>query len=342
MKPGTEALAQAYALATHLNSLLRTGQDRTGDRRRLDADETNMLALALEQLRTRVYEAEYPELKGRMLVAVDSDIDSAAESFAYEETDEVGKARVITNYADDFPTVETKSGKITYPVISLGDAYTYSIMDLRRAAFTGRPLEARKAMAARRAYERGLDDLIAFGSAADGIPDGICNRAVGTGAGQIRSTAMTAASWDSTPDALGMVADLNKAVAEMIADSRELHSPDTLVLPTLQFLRLSQTFTTDNKPESAKDRFLSSNGFVRQVVSWDLLRAVDGASGNYSRGILMRKDADVHSVVIPQEFEVFAPQPKNLAFQVLCHGRTAGWIVYRPLGLRYLTGLPNT
>jgi len=342
MKPGPEALSQAHELATRLNNLLRTGQDRTGDRRRLDADETNMLALALEQLRTKVYEMDYPELKGRMLAVVESDIDPAAESFAYEETDEVGKARVITNYADDFPTVETKSTKVRYPVISLGDAYTYSIMDLRRAAFTGRPLEARKAVAARRAYERGLDDLIAFGAPADGIPDGMCNRTIGTTAGTIRGTAMTAAAWDSTPVALDMVADLNKAVAEFIADSRETQSPDTLVLPTLQFLRFSQTMTIDNKPESAKDRFLATNGFVRQVLSWDLLRAVDGSSGNNSRGLLMRKDADVHSIVVPQEFEVFAPQPKNLAFQVLCHGRTAGWIVYRPLGLRYLSGLPNT
>lgn len=339
-KPHPRSLAQARRIIDHLNDWADAGHGEGP--RRLDADETNMLALALEQMRSRVYETPYPELKARRFLPVASDVDPGAESFAYEITDEVGIAKVITNYADDPPSVESKSTKVTHAVKSLGDAFHYSIQDLRRAAFSGRPLSTRKALAARRAYERGLDQIAAFGAPNDGIPDGICNRALGTGDAQIRNTAMTAAAWDSTPVAADMVADLNKAIAEMVSDSRETHPPDLLILPTLQYLRLAHTYTTDGSPESALERFLKSNGFVRRVEMWDLLKSVDGSGGNFSRGLLAHMTPDVVELVNPSEFALLPPQPENFAFKVLGEGRTAGTCIYQPLGLRYLSGLPDT
>ena len=348
MKPHPQSLAQARAIAAYLNQITDSGAgsaingpDNTN--RRLDADETNMLALALEQMRTRVYEVEYPETKVRQLFPIASDIDPGADSFAYEITDYAGDVSVISddNAGDDPAGVETKSTKVTNGVITIGNGFRYTIHDMRRAAFSGRPLQARKALAQRRVFERGLDRIAAFGAPGEGIAQGICNWATGTGSTQVRSTAMTAASWDATPDAAGMVSDLNRAVSEMIVDSEELHSPNTLILPVAEFLRLSQTYTADNPSVSALDRFLASNGFVKKVVPWNLLKSADGTGTNDARGILLHSNPDVLEVVIPQEFEVLPPQVENYSFKVLAQGRTAGACIYRPLGMRYLTGLPR-
>ena len=333
-------VAQVAPLVAYLNSLVAQGHPEAG-RTRLDADESNMLALALEQMRSRVYEDEFPELRARQILPVENDIAAGAENFAYEETSEVGEAKVITNYSDNPPSVETSSRKVTHSIVMLGDSYFYSIQDLARAAFSGRPLEARKATAARRVYERGLDAIAALGAPSDGIADGICNRAVGTGAGQLRNTAMTSAAWDTTPVAADMLNDLNKAVAEFVSDSKETHMPNVLVLPVLQYLRAAHTMFSDGSPESVLERFKKSNGFVSEVRPWDRLKSVDGSGGNYSRGLLMEQSADVVSLVIPQEFTVLAPQQHNYGFKVLGHGRTAGTCVYRPLGLRYLTAFPD-
>jgi hypothetical protein len=323
-----------------INQGTLSGSFRTDDSRRFDADETVNLALALEDLRTKVYSADYPELKARKLLAVENDVDTGADTFSYEESDYVGEAKVLANLSDDFPKVNVKSTKVTNRIVALGDAYSYSIQDLRRAAFAGKPLSSRKAEAARRIWERALDRVVAYGAPDEGIASGICNRSMGTGASQVRFTAATATAWDSTPDAAGMIADANKAVAEFIVDSKETQTPDMLVLPTAQYLRFSQTMTTDGNPEPAMLRFLKTNGFVSKVESWDRLAGVD-TGGTESRGLLCRKDPDSHSIVIPQEFEVFAPQQRNLVFEVLCHGRTAGCAIYRPLALRYISLLPN-
>lgn len=326
-------------IASHINYLASSGVEGAV---RMDADETNMLALELEQMRSRVYEAEYPELKARRFIPVMSEIDPGAESFSWRELDYAGKAKVIRNYGDDPPSVETKREKQTHSIVSLGDAFEYSLQDIRRAALSGQPLSARKAMAARRVWERGLDDIAALGAPEDGIATGLLNKTVGTGAGQIRGTAVTAAAWkDATLDADQMVKDLNGGVQGMIEDSAETQTPNLLLLSTANFLRLSHTRMSADNSETALEAFLRSNPWIEDVQPWNLLKGIDGASGDNTRGLLMRRDADVVELVIPQEFEVLPPQARNYAFKVLAHGRTGGTVVYRPLGLRYLTGFPN-
>lgn len=344
-KVSPQTMAQAKRLVAYLNSV-SSEHDQPDDfrGRRIDADETAMLALALEQMRAKVYEEDFPALKAREIIPVESDIDPGAETFSYEETQEVGSVKVISDdaAADDPPSVEVGSTKVTHSVVTLGGMFTYTIQDLKRAAFSGRPLQTRKATALRRIYERGIDRIAALGAPDDGIPYGLLNRDVGTTAGTLRGTAMTTAAWDGSPVAADMVADANKGVAEFIADSEETQEPDTLVLPTLQYLRFHHTYTTDGSPESAAQRFLKSNGFVKRIVPWNLLKDVYHVDGtNDSRGMLIRTDADVFSMVVPEEFNVLAPQPQNYAFKVLARGRFAGTCIYRPLGLRYLTGFSN-
>lgn len=338
----------AAMIVAHLNSNGSAPGEYSAQR--LDADETNMLALQLEQLRTKVYEADYPELKARKVLSVASDIDTGAESFAYEETDEVGIAKVITNWSAPLPGVDTFGVKRTQGIVSIGTGYTYTIQDMRRAAFAGRPLEARKAVAARRAFERKIDELAAIGGETTaGIQYGICNRPIGTTAGTVRETAFTAAAWDASTDAAVMLTELLALVSDFVTSGKELYEPKRLLMPTIFYLRASHTMFTDGRPESVLDRFAQVNGFISRdnIMPWNKLLGVAGTGvsdaapngGDQSRFLLMSSDPDVCELVIPQEFEVFGPQPVNLAFQVACHGRTAGSVVYRPLGLRYATGM---
>lgn len=339
-------ISVARRLAAEINSLTEGGASSgVFDNRRLDADETNMLALALEDMRAKVFEADYPELKARQFLSVDNDVDPGAETFAYEEEDFAGDVKIIADngYADDFPSVETKAQKKTNFIVSIGNSYSYTLQDLRRAAFSGRSLDARKAIAQRRRFEMGQDRIAALGSGDERIQYGLLNRPTGTSAGQVRSTTMVSADFaNGTANAANMVSGLNGAVAAMITDSEEVNEPDLLILPTAVYMRLHHTITSDGNPESAAQRFLSTNGFVKRIMPWNLLKGVDGAGANQSRGLLMSSQSDVASLVIPQEFEVFPPQQQNLSWKVMAHGRTAGCVVYRPLGLRYLTAVPST
>ncbi len=296
---------------------------------RADAGEAGMLELQLEQMRARVYEVQYTELKARKFLPVATDIDTGAETFSYEQTDEVGEAKIITNYSDDLPSASSKTEKITHHIVSLGDSFEYSIQDLRRAAFSGVPLDARKAKAARNAYERGLDNLAAVGSAAHNIGGFVA----ATG---VEISAAIGAVWSGLTGTQ-VLADLNKLVNDFITNNKETIMPDTLLLPTSQYLKMTQTQMDTANSRTVMEAFKASNPSVNMVEPWNVFDAA-GDSGK-DRAVLYRRDPEIVELVIPQEFEVFAPEPRNLAFVVNCHGRTAGTCIYRPLGIRYMDGI---
>ena len=45
--------------------------------------------------------------------------------------------------------------------------------------------------------------------------------------------------------------------------------------------------------------------------------------------------------VVPQPFTLRPPQEIGLGVRIMAIGRIAGFVIYQPLSMRYLTGLPN-
>jgi len=200
------------------------------------------------------------------------------------------------------------------------------MQDMRRAAMSGNQLDARKAKAARNAFERGLDNLAAFGSAAHNIGGFVNNSNVQVSAG-------TGAAW-STSNPLVQLADLNKLVADAIIGSGETITFDTVLLPLRQYLLASQTFLDTQNPRTVLESFQAANPFVTLVAPWNVL---DGAGvGAKDRLVCYSRSEEVCGLVIPQEFEVLAPQPKGFAFRMFGFGRTAGSVIFRPVGVRYM------
>src|SRR5690606_39298439 len=62
-----------------------------------DANETLFLQRQLEQVRAKIFETEYPELKGRRLFPLATDIAASAETYVYFVYDMAGQAKVIAN-----------------------------------------------------------------------------------------------------------------------------------------------------------------------------------------------------------------------------------------------------
>jgi hypothetical protein len=329
-KPHSRSLQIAAFLAEEANKLTRYGAN-DGFKSRIDADETVMLALQLEQMQNRVFEDEFAELKARAFLPVDNSVNTGAETFSYKETTEVGEAGKITNYADDFPSVEVSGVKRTHDIVARGVSYTYSIQDIRRAAFVGEPLESRKARAARRAFERAVDTIAAVGAPDEGIATGFLNNA------SVSITALAAVGAWSTKTPTQIVNDLNALFASVVTGSKELYTPNRLLMPLASYHVASQTRMAADTSETVLQAFLTANPQITDVQPWDkLATAGAGATG---RLVAYRYDPDVVELVIPQEFEVMPPQAKNMAFVVNCHGRTAGCVIHRPLGVKYMDGV---
>lgn len=299
---------------------------------RMDDKFNAVLEKQLEYVKSKTYDIVYPELKGRLYCPVSNEVDPGAESITYRQWDEFGMAQIIANYADDLPLIDALVEEFTQRVKGLGAAYQWSIQDLRRSAMAGAMLDQRRARSARRSIELQVDDIAARGNANAGLT-GIANNA------NVSLIAPTTGSW-STATGAQMVADMLKFSSDIVIANKETIIPDTIILDVTNYHRFANAriSTTGDTHTTALQAFLQSSPYITNVGSWYKLATLD-AAGTGPRAICYKRDPEVLTLEIPQEFEQLPPQPKNLAFQVPCHARIGGVIVYYPIGMGYMDGL---
>jgi len=298
---------------------------------RWDDNYTAVLAKQLEYVKAQTYDIKYPALKGRQLVPVSNEVDPGAETIVYRQWDDFGMAQIIANYADDLPLADTLVEETVQRVQSIGSAYQYSVQDIRRSAMSGANLEQRRARAARRLIEQKIEDIAAVGDTSAGLT-GLANN--------VNVTAITpiTGNW-ATATSEQIVADLNKLVADIVTTNKESFIPDTIVLDLSLYtiLATKRMSTTGDSNYTILKAFLEGNPYITSITAWNKLAKAD-AAGTGSRIVCYKKDPEVLTLEMPQEFEQLAPQAKNLAFLVPCHARTGGVIVYYPVAMGYMDG----
>lgn len=302
---------------------------------RFDANETPFLLRQLEQVRTKTFEVEYPELKARNFFPLATDIAASAETYVYFVYDKRGHAKVIANGVDDLPRVETHATERTGKVRSIGDAYGWSIIEMREAARLGVPLRDQKAMAASYFCALLTDQLLATGqdpnldstsNTALAIP-GFVNNSDIEGGGDARVVALS--HWDSTTTGQEMLDDLNKLVVAVPNGSSNLYYADSVILPTAEYNLAATTRMNDFDQRTVLQAFLAGSPWIKGVDWWLSLNAA-GAGGK-NRAVAYKRTPDVLEAVIPQEFEQLPPEARNLEFIINCHMRCGGVKVYKPL-----------
>lgn len=300
----------------------------------LDADESIFLSKQLEYVKTKTYDKKYPELMARTLIPVSFEAGSGAKTISYQQWDTVGMAKIISNYARDLPRIDLKMKEFVANVRSLGDAYGYSIQDIRAARMAGVSLETRKANAAKQAIMILEDDIAVDGDADHGlqgllshpnVPD-VSIPADGTG---------SSALW-SEKDAEKIIRDMNLLVNSIVDGTNGVESPDTFAMPLAQYTLIATMKVADTGKTILK-WFLETSPYIKNIFTWTKLKGK--GTGGTDMILAYRRDPDKLTLEIPQDFEQFPVQEKGLEFEVNCHERCGGVIIYYPLSLAKADGI---
>lgn len=301
---------------------------------RLDTDDVAYFHGELEHIRAQTYDVKRAELKIRKLLPVDYSVDAAAETITYEQWDHVGVAKLISSYADNLPRVDVKAKRFTANVYTAGDAYGYSVLEIMQARRTGKPIDARRARAAVRAWDELVDRIGTKGDAETGLL-GLLNQpnasiyAVPNGAGGF-------ATWvKKTPTEI--LADLNGMVNSVVSLTNDVEHPDTLLLPQDQYSYIASTPRSDNSDTTILAYFLRNNPYIRNVEPWVKLKGA-GAGGT-DRAVAYSRDPDHLQLVIPMELTPRPPQERGLEYVINNMARIAGVHVYFPLSICYADGI---
>ena len=300
---------------------------------RLDAGESAFFLRQLEYIKARTYDQKLKTLKAKTLIPVSTEANPAAENITYRRFDAVGVAKIIADYAQDFPRADVYGTEQTIKIHGMGSAYGYNIMEIRRAAMAGLSLQQRKANAARRAIEEKSDSIAWTGDSEYNIQGFIDYPSIseytvpnpGSGTEWINKSA------------LEILADLNGIVFGVIDSTNGVEAPDTMLMPIAQYNLISGTPIGDNADKTIKMFFLENNGYIK-TIEWVTELKGAGAGGT-DRFMVYPRDEEHITLEIPQMFEQFPPQQKGMEFEIMCHERTGGVIMYYPQSVAYGDGI---
>lgn len=302
---------------------------------RLDAGESAFFKRELEHIKSKAYDVKYKELNAAAILPVSTDAPSGASEITYRQYSKVGIAKIIADYADDLPRVDVHGVELTAKVRGIGTSYGYSIQEIRESQMAGKNLEQRRANTARRASDEKADDVAWNGDTDYGL-QGFINYpgitaytppADGTGASRLWST--------KTPDQI--VRDVTGIVDAIVSTTNGRERPDTLLLPTTQYLYINSTRMTGGNDTTILQFILKNNAFLKKIA---MVNEMGGAgAGSTNRMMAFTADPDNVTLEIPQPFEQFDPEKKGLSYVIACHQRTGGVIIYYPLSVSYGDGI---
>lgn len=300
----------------------------------LDAAQNVFFNRELEHIAAETFDVIYAEQMIRQLVPVSHEIEPGAESYTYRQFDQVGIAKIVSDYADDMPIVSVLGKEFTSNIKTLAVGYFYTLQEIRAAAKVNRPLDAMKAKTARDAFEQAVDRIGTNGDAASGLlgflnqPNALSYVIPNGGGGQ--------ATWASKqPDEI--VADITGITNFIFSTTKQVEKPDTLVLPTTQYDLIVSTPRSINSDTTIHDFILRTNPFLKSIVSWYKLAGA-GAAGKDRMVAYTRSPAKLR-LHIPLEQQPLPPQPKNLGFKVPTEGRIGGVVAMYPYSLCYGDGI---
>ena len=301
-----------------------------------DAEKQVFFKRQLEHVKRQTYDKKYRNLRAKMFVPVSTDTPSGAEFITWRSYSRVGIAKIIADYAHDFPRVDIYGEEKTSKVFSMGDRFGYSIKEIRRAQVAGLDLNTRRSNAARQGIEELQDRLAWFGDANYNIQGfinypGITEATLTVGVG--------GNTWAlKTPDEI--VADITAIMSAVTVPTRGREVPDTIIVPRTQYNILKDTRMTDGDSTTILEYIVNTQrvdnpGFVLSAVD-ELHQA--GAAATQKMMAYVR-DPEHLVQEIPQMFEMFDADKKGMEYVVPCHAEFGGVTIFYPNSVAYMDGI---
>jgi hypothetical protein len=303
--------------------------DMNKDITKLDANESIFFTRQLEAVKSQTYDVKFKPNKILSILPVSSTYDPAIEVITWRQYSKVGTAKMIADYAQDFPRVDVFGTETSVKPKDIGDSYGYSIGEIRRAAVTGYPLEQKRANVAREAIDNKLNYIALNGDTNTNLKgflnySGITEYTVASGGTGGTKT------W-STKTAQQILDDMNGIVFSVINATNGIEIPDTLLLPMQQYNLIMTKRIGDGSDETVMSYFLKTNRYITRI-EW-LTELSSSGAGSTAQMYAFVNDKSHLEIEIPLMFEQFEPEKKGLAYTIPCMARTASLLVYYPLSI---------
>lgn len=310
---------------------------------RFDSAEAASVFFAreLDQVKTKTYDKQYPELSALANFPITSEVNEGAETVTFYSYDIAGMAEIINNYATDLPRVDVKGESHTADIRSIGDSYGYNVQEMRASRMAGKSLDARKGAAARRAADY-LVNKIAFAGDKKHNLVGIFSEDNDIPIYTLSTVTIDGKQYTDwahkTADQI--LEDINGMQKFIDKITMSIEKPDTLALPSYIYMDLATRRIPDT--ETTVLSFLKEHApYLKNFESFAELQdtATDINTSGKNVAFMYTKDAEKFSLEMPLPFYQYPIQVQKLETEVPCEARTAGLIIYYPLSMLLAYGI---
>lgn len=293
-------------------------------------DYGKFLARQTAIIHEAAFDATFPYISYQDFVPVDTSGNQFAGSVAFISTDAVGNAAFINGNADDVPLADLDRNVTLAPVQFGAIGYGYGYDELGRAMAAGENLTAKKAIAARKAYEEFMQNLAFSGSIEKGMK-GLLNQS------GITPTVVTT-KWASLTleKAMGYINQALRAAGE-----NGVITADTLIVPTDIYDALSGSVVSGTGIDGltfAQTRNVASSQSGKQITIRSNSNLDTAGTNSTGRIVAYRNASDVVSLALPMPHQFLEAEKVGGKLRWLVPGvfRTAGVHVERAKEFVYL------
>lgn len=305
------------------------------DMYKLDADEAVYFKRQLEVILSRTYDEVLADLPYARLFPITSEVNPVATEATWRSFKSYGFAKLISDYATDFPRVDLAGSEQSIKIKSYGVSWGYNIMEIRRAALGNFDLSGRKAKAARRALEEKMNTLAFLGDTAAGIQGFI--KYPGTTEYTVPATGTGATKTWSTKTGDQILTDLFGIVNAVVIPTFGKENPTKIILPIAQ-LTLIKTLRLGTYNDTTVYEFFTKNHPEIELVAVRELKNA-GTGGTIDMFIAYDANPDKIRFEVPMAFEQFPEQQQGLEFVIPAWTRVAGMICPYPLSVAWGEGI---
>lgn len=304
--------------------------------KRLDVNEQIFFNNELTKTKARTYDVIYPELKARTLIPVSFEAGPGAEAVRYEQYDTTGFAKVVSSYASDFPRADIKGKEFVSVVKSLGASYGYNVQEIRAAAMAGKPLQQRRANAAKYAILQLENRLAFFGDPAYNLQGFLTNPNIPTGTVEDDGVGGSTRWTDKTPQQI--LRDMMVCASAPFRNTNGVEQANVLLLPPSQYAMAANLPFSENSDKTILSWFLTNNQYIK-VVDWCAELAADNNPMGADIMFAYNRSPDKVTLEIPSDFEQMEPQEEGMEYVIYCHERFGGVVWYYPMSAALYDGI---
>jgi hypothetical protein len=307
----------------------------------LDAIDPNaalFMERELEAVEAEIYRFKERELKYRALIPVSNRDNPGAVTITYRMYGAVGMAKVITDYSQDLPRADIYGKSVTQSVRSLGLAVGFDRQEIRTAMMNGLSLETEKAVAQRRGIHEKEHQIAFKGDATHGIAGFLDNANIPTLAAPNGAGGFSA--W-STKTAAEIMADIRSMPATVRSQSKGVHKPDTLLLPSPQYELIAGMPRSDQSDTTILEYILENPKAFGLTTVEPMYTELTGAftAGTEDGAVCYERSRENLELRIPLELTTYPMQEKGLELIVPGESRIGGVVVRYPLACLFYTGI---